>query len=58
MAAFTPEFVAIIGYSFAQNGTGYDDSVSLKSFLETRRDFVGNIYIIQPCTRWFVRDDR
>ncbi len=48
MATFTPDFVAIIGYSFAQAGTGYDDSVSLKSFLETRRDFAGNIYIIQP----------
>jgi hypothetical protein len=48
MAAFTPDFAAIIGYSFAQAGTGYDDSVSLNSFLETRRDLAGNIYIIQP----------
>jgi hypothetical protein len=48
VAAFTPDFVAIIGYSFAQDDTGYDDSVSLNSFLETRRDFAGNIYIIQP----------
>jgi hypothetical protein len=48
VAAFAPDFVAIIGYSFAQDGTPYDDSVSLNSFLETRRDFPGRIYIIQP----------
>ena len=45
---FFPDFIAIIGYSFAQNETGYDDIVSRTSFLETHRDFAGNIYVIQP----------
>jgi hypothetical protein len=48
VAAFAPDFVAIIGYSFAQDDTSYDDCVSLNSFLETRRDFPDRIYIIQP----------
>jgi hypothetical protein len=48
VAAFSPDFIAIIGYSFAQSKTGYDDVVSLTSFVETRRGFPGNIYIIQP----------
>ena len=46
--SFSPDFIAIIGYSFFQSRTGYLDSVSLNSFLEMRRNFRGNIYIIQP----------
>jgi hypothetical protein len=45
---FTPDFIAIIGYSFFQNDTAYLDEVSLKSFLHTRRHFRGPIYVIQP----------
>jgi hypothetical protein len=48
VSIFTPDFIAIIGYSFFQSRTGYLDIVSLNSFLETRRNFRGNIYIIQP----------
>jgi hypothetical protein len=51
VADFTPDFVAIIGYSFAQDGTRYDDSVSLNSFLETRRNFRGRIYDLKLCSR-------
>ncbi len=45
---FSPAFIAIIGYSFAQNREGYDDRVSLDCFLDARREFHGNIYVIQP----------
>jgi hypothetical protein len=45
---FSPDFIAIIGYSFAQTPEGYDDHVSLSCFLETRRNFRGNIYVIGP----------
>jgi hypothetical protein len=48
VAEFSPEFIAIIGYSFAQSSKGYDDHVSLKSFLDTRRNFRGDIYVIGP----------
>lgn len=43
-----PNFLAIIGYSFAQNERGYDDHVSLHCFLHTHRNFRGNIYVIGP----------
>jgi hypothetical protein len=48
VAIFSPDFIAIVGYSFAKNGEDYDDRVSLESFLETRRNFRGNIYVVQP----------
>ena len=48
VAKFSPDFIAIIGYSFAQNPKGYDDHVSLNCFLDTRRNFRGNIYVIGP----------
>jgi hypothetical protein len=43
-----PNFLAIIGYSFAQNEQGYDDQVSLDCFLHTHRNFHGDIYVIGP----------
>jgi len=43
-----PNFLAIIGYSFAQNKQGYDDQVSLDCFFHTHRNFHGNIYVIGP----------
>lgn len=48
VARFSPNFIAIIGYSFAQNGVLYDDSISLKYFLNSRHGYQGNIYVIDP----------
>ncbi|MDP2046058.1 MAG: hypothetical protein Q8L00_07595 [Deltaproteobacteria bacterium] len=48
VSIFPPNFLAIIGYSFAQNERGYDDRVSLDCFLHTHRNFHGNIYVIGP----------
>lgn len=43
-----PEFLAIIGYSFARNGQGFDDNVSLEFFRERFREFRGPIYVFEP----------
>lgn len=48
VSIFPPNFLAIIGYSFAQNERGYDDQVSLDCFLHTHRNFHENIYVIGP----------
>jgi hypothetical protein len=48
VAGFSPQVISIIGYSFAQNGDGFDDSISLECFLRTRRDFPGAVYVVQP----------
>ncbi|MGB8992386.1 MAG: hypothetical protein WCD80_10050 [Desulfobaccales bacterium] len=48
VSIYPPNFLAIIGYSFAQNERGYDDQVSLDCFLHTHRNFHGNIYVIGP----------
>ncbi len=47
-AAFSPDFVAIIGYRFAKVGNQYDDYVSLDWFKNSFRDFLGNVYVIDP----------
>jgi hypothetical protein len=48
IARYSPDFVSIIGYSFAQRGKDYDDRVSLEIFLNAWRHFKGNIYVIGP----------
>lgn len=48
VSTYPPQFLAIIGYSFAQNERSYDDQVSLDCFLHTHRNFHGNIYVIGP----------
>ena len=48
MAQFKPEFVAIIGYSFAWTGQRHNDIVSLDSFVDHYRDFQGPVFVIDP----------
>jgi len=48
MATFSPDYVAIIGYTFGRNDIGHDDWISLAWFEVAFRDFPGNIYIIDP----------
>jgi hypothetical protein len=43
-----PNFIATIGYSFARNGTTYDDYVSLHWFKRRFHNFRGNIYVVDP----------
>lgn len=43
-----PEHVAIIGYSFAQMGSGYDDAVSLAYFVQKFKNYPGAILVISP----------
>jgi hypothetical protein len=43
-----PHFVALIGYSFGRNGSGYDDRVSWDFFCRAFDRFAGNIYVVEP----------
>lgn len=44
----SPDFVAIIGYSFGRDGDSYDDWVSLERFNRAFFDFRGPIFVIEP----------
>lgn len=44
----TPDFIAIIGYSFAGADPYYDDRVSLDFFMSRFHRFPGNVYIMSP----------
>jgi hypothetical protein len=46
--AFSPDFVAIIGYRFAKVGNQYDDYVSLEWFKRRFHNFPGSVYVIDP----------
>jgi hypothetical protein len=46
IGAYSPTFVAIIGYSFARYDDGHDDQVSLDYFKRRFQGFAGNIYIV------------
>jgi hypothetical protein len=46
--AVMPDFVAIIGYSFARVPDGHDDCVSFDWFRHTFRGFNGPIFVIDP----------
>jgi hypothetical protein len=43
-----PQHVAIIGYSFAQMGSGYDDAVTLACFVRRFKDYHGPIFVVSP----------
>ena len=45
---WTPEFIAVIGYSFGRNGAAYDDHVSWQFFSRAFPKFSGSIYVIDP----------
>jgi hypothetical protein len=48
MARFRPEFVAIIGYSFAWTGQRHDDAVSLDCFIDHYHEFCGPVFVVEP----------
>jgi hypothetical protein len=48
MAQSKPEFVAIIGYSFAWTGRSHNDVVSLDCFVDHYRDFQGPVFVVDP----------
>ena len=43
-----PQHVAIIGYSFAQMGSGYDDAVTMACFVHRFRHYPGAIFVVSP----------
>ncbi|WP_148287956.1 hypothetical protein [Rhodopseudomonas sp. B29] len=43
-----PQHVVIIGYSFAQMGSGYDDEVTREFFIQKFRHYPGAILVINP----------
>jgi hypothetical protein len=45
---FQPHFIAIIGYSFGRSGETFDNRVLLDFFVQRFREFLGNIYVIEP----------
>lgn len=45
---FQPEVITVIGYSFGRRSNGFDDIVSLESFLRKFREFLGYVYVIDP----------
>jgi hypothetical protein len=48
MTQYNPEFVALVGYSFARTETGHDDHVSLDYFQCAYRGFCGPVYVLDP----------
>jgi len=47
-ASTSPNFVAVIGYSFAKRSGSYDDYVSFEWFAERFRGFEGYVYVLDP----------
>lgn len=48
MAHYQPEFIAIIGYSFAWTGRCHNDIVSLDCLVDHYRWFPGQVFIVDP----------
>lgn len=48
MARFKPEFIAIIGYSFAWTGQRHNNSVSLDCLVDYYREFPGPVFVVEP----------
>ena len=48
MVRFKPEFIAIIGYSFAWTGQRHNDAVSLDCFADHYREFPGPVFVVEP----------
>jgi hypothetical protein len=45
---FDPAFVMFVGYSFGKNDTGYDDDVSLETFIGRFRGLPLDVYVLEP----------
>jgi hypothetical protein len=43
-----PRHIAIIGYSFAQMGSDYDDAVTLACFVQRFKHYLGAILVVDP----------
>jgi len=48
MARFKPEFIAIVGYSFAWTDQRHNDAVSLDCFIDHYREFPGQVFVVEP----------
>lgn len=48
MVRFKPQFIAIIGYSYAWTGQRHNDAVSLDCFIDHYRDFPGLVFVVEP----------
>jgi hypothetical protein len=48
MVTCSPQFIAIVGYTFGRSGSGHDDRVSLDVFIDAFRGYAGNVYIMEP----------
>jgi hypothetical protein len=48
MGACSPQFIAIIGYTFGRNGNDHDDWISLDRFKRSFRGFASDIFVIEP----------
>ena len=48
MATCSPQFIAIIGYTFGRTGDGHDDWISLDRFQHAFRGFEGDTFVIEP----------
>jgi hypothetical protein len=44
----TPMHVAIIGYRFAQMGSGYDDAITLANFVQRFKHYPGAVLVFDP----------
>jgi len=58
MAACSPQFIAIIGYTFGRNSNGHDNWISLERFKRAFRSFAGNIFVDRTTAGPASRDDR
>ncbi len=48
MLRFDPAFVMFVGYSFGKNEFGYDDDVSLETFIGRFRSLPLDVYVLEP----------
>jgi len=48
MVTCSPQFIAIIGYTFGRNDNGHDDWISLDRFKRAFRGLEGDVYVIEP----------
>ncbi len=48
MLRFDPAFVMFVGYSFGKNESGYDDDVSLETFIGRFRSLPLDVYVLEP----------
>jgi hypothetical protein len=48
MVGYKPEFISIVGYSFAWTGQQHNDSVSLDCFVDHYREYPGSVFVVEP----------